>query len=55
MDLNAFAFHSAEPGHLTLGKLMDGSGQLNTKLVIGDFAKDILSDELVFQTIIFQP
>lgn len=41
MDADAFALHSAEPGHLTLGKLMDRGGQLGAHLLECEFPGNI--------------
>ena len=41
MDADAFALHSAEPGHLTFGELMDCCGQLGAHLLECEFAGNI--------------
>lgn len=52
MNLRAPPLHAAKPGHLPLGKLMNGDFQLTEHLVVGQLADDILRDVLVFQPII---
>ena len=43
--------HAAEPGHLALGKLVDGNLQLAEHLVVGQLADAIKGDVLVLQTV----
>ena len=52
VDADAFAFHSTEPGHLPLGKLVNGGGELRAHLVVGQFPYDVLGDELVFESVV---
>ena len=52
MDADAFAFHAAEPGHLTFGELVDGCGELDAHFLQGKFADYVLRNELVFKTIV---
>ena len=52
MDSNSPAFHSSEPCHLTLCKLMDGIGKKSTHLVVAENTKHVLGYELIFKTVI---
>lgn len=52
MDADAAAFHSAEPGHLAFGKLMDGCGEGLLHLVETEFAGEIEGDEFVLQAVV---
>ena len=54
MDLYAIFLHSAEPGHLALGELMDGITQQKAHLIVGQDAQHVLGHELIFQTVIHQ-
>ena len=52
MDGDATALlHAAEPGHLALGKLVDGYLQLAEHFVVGQLADAIEGDVLVLQTV----
>ena len=51
MDADAVAFHAAEPGHLAFGELVDGVGEEDVHLVVGEFPKHILRNELVFKAV----
>ena len=52
MDGDATALlHAAEPGHLALGKLVDGNLQLAEHLVVGQLADAIKGDVLVLQAV----
>ena len=42
-NFSPFAFHSAEPGHLAFGKLVDGYGELFAHLVEGEFSDEVES------------
>ena len=48
MDGEATALHATEPGHLALGKLVDGYLQALEHLVVRGLANEILRDELIF-------
>ena len=52
MDGDAFAFHSAEPGHLSLCELVDCSGELRAHLLECEFADQIKRNEFVLETIV---
>lgn len=52
MDADAAAFHSAEPGHLAFGELVDGGGEGLLHLVEAEFAGEIESDEFVLKAIV---
>ena len=52
VDDVAVAFHSAEPGHLAFGELVDGVGKEGAHLVVGEDAEDVLGDEFVFQSVV---
>ena len=54
MDRGAALFHAAEPGHLALGELVDGDFQLAEHLFLGQLVDDVLGDEFVFQTVVYQ-
>ena len=54
VDADAFALHSAEPGHLPFGKLVDGGGELRAHLVVGQFPDDVLGDEFVFESVVYE-
>jgi len=47
VDGGAAFFHASEPGHLALGKLMDGDFQLAEHLFLGQLADNVLRDKLV--------
>ena len=51
MDRYAAAFHTAEPCHLTLGKLVNCNGKPFAHLVKSKFSEDILRNKSIFQTI----
>ena len=53
-DVGATLFHAPEPGHLSLGKLMDGNLQLTYHLVIRQIAKDVERKIFVFKTVVEQ-
>ena len=52
MNLYSISFHTAEPGHLALGKLMDGITQGHHHILVGLLAQDILGNELIFKAVI---
>ena len=52
MDGKSTPFHTAEPGHLAFGKLVDGCFQLREHLFIGQLADEIKCQILVFQSVI---
>ena len=54
VDADAFALHSAEPGHLPLGELVDGGGELCAHLLVGQFSDDVLGDEFVFESVVYE-
>ena len=41
VDVGAAAFHASEPGHLSLGELVDGCLELGEHLVIGELPNDM--------------
>ena len=43
LNFSPFALHSAEPGHLAFGKLVDGYGELFAHLVEGEFSDEVES------------
>ena len=47
---DAFALHSAEPGHLPLGKLVDGCGKLAAHFFEAQLTQQVQRYELVFQS-----
>ena len=52
MDGEATALHATEPGHLALGKLVDGYLQALEHLVVGKPAHQILRDKLILQSVV---
>ena len=52
VDADAAAFHSAEPGHLAFGKLVDGGGEGLLHLVEAEFAGEIEGDEFVLKAVV---
>ena len=52
MDGEAASLHAAEPGHLALGKLVDGNLQPAEHLVVSQTANDVLRQEFILQAII---
>ena len=52
MDADAFAFHSAEPGHLPFRELVDGGRELGTHLVVCEFSCYVKCHEFVFQSVV---
>ena len=54
MDYRAAAFHPAEPRHLPLRELVDGVGQQRPHLVERQNPEDILSHELILQSVIHE-
>ena len=54
MYLGATTFHSPEPCHLPLGKLVNGNFKLAEHLVVTQFSYDILGDILMLQTLIYK-
>ena len=52
VDDVAVAFHAAKPCHLAFGELVDGVGEVFAHVVVGDFADDVLCDELIFKAIV---
>ena len=47
-------FHATEPGHLALGKLVDGYLQLAVHLVVGQLADAVEGDVLVLQAVAYE-
>ena len=55
MDVGAAAlFHATEPGHLALGKLVDGYLELAVHLVVGQLADAVEGDVLVLQAVAYE-
>ena len=54
MYLEASALHTPEPGHLALGKLVDGNLEALGHLVVGGHARQILRQEFILQSIIYK-
>ena len=54
VDIESPALHATEPGHLPLGKLVDGDLEPGEHLVVGSLTYEILRHELVFQSVIYQ-
>ena len=54
MDLYAVLFHPAEPGHLPLGKLVDGVAQEEAHLFVAEYAQHVLGYELVLNTVVHE-
>ena len=52
MDADAAALHSAEPGHLAFGELMDGGSEGLLHLVEAEFAGEIEGDEFVLKAVV---
>ena len=52
MDAHAVAFHPAEPGHLALGKLVDGVSQGNDHIVVTELPQHILCNKLIFKAVV---
>ena len=45
-DVEAFAFHFAEPGHLPFGELVDGGVQLGDHIFVGEPAGEVEGEVL---------
>ena len=54
MDGNPAAFHAAEVGHLTFGKLVYGNLQLAYHFVVCEFTDDMHGEVFIFQSVINQ-
>ena len=54
VDGDAFAFHAAEPCHLSLCELVDGGGKLRAHLFQCEFSDQIECNEFVLEAIVYK-